>query len=145
MFHTILVPTDGSELAEKAVRAAVEFAKAHQGKVFGLSVAEPYPSTLGVHSTFRTHPETYDKDILGVAQANVQKVADAANEAGVPCQTLAVLAFEPAEEIVKAAAERGCDVIFIASHGRRGMSRLLLGSVTQKVLELTSVPVLVFR
>ena len=145
MFHTILVPTDGSELADKAIQAAVAFAKANQGKVIGLSVAEPYPfSPLG-ETAFVPDLETYEKGMRGLAELHVQKVMDAASKAGVPCEVVTALSFDPAEEIVNSARKYGCDAIFIATHGRRGMNRLLLGSVTQKVLVNAQVPVVVYR
>lgn len=80
-----------------------------------------------------------------LAQAHVQKVAEAADKAQVPFETVTALSFDPADEIVKTAAKCGCDIIFIASHGRRGVEKLLLGSVTQKVLLRSTLPVLVFR
>lgn len=145
MFNTILVPTDGSELADKAIKAAVAFAKEKQGKVIGLSVVEPYPySPLG-DSSFLPDPVTYDKGMQELAQQHVRKVAAEADKLGVPCEAVIATSFDPADEIVKAADAHQCDIIFIASHGRRGIDRLMLGSVTQKVLMRSAVPVLVFR
>jgi nucleotide-binding universal stress UspA family protein len=145
MFKTILVPTDGSELADKAVHAAVEFAKSNHGKIIGLAVAEPYPYSPLAEPAFLPDPAIYDKGVLELAQMHVDKVKAVAEQAGVPCETLASLAVDPANEIVDTAARHGCDIIFMASHGRRGIQRLILGSVTQKVLAQSAVPVLVFR
>jgi nucleotide-binding universal stress UspA family protein len=145
MFTTILVPTDGSELADKAVRAAIEFAKSMQGRIVGLAVAEPYPYSPLAEPAFLPDPVTYDKGVLEVAQTYADRVKAAAEQAGVPCETFTALATDPAKEIVDTAARQGCDIVFMASHGRRGIQKLILGSVTQKVLARTTLPVLVFR
>lgn len=145
MFHTVLVPTDGSELAGKAVTAAIQFAKANQGKVIGLSVAEPYPfSPLG-ETAFIPDAGSYETGMREIADHNVRKIAAEAEAAQVPVEVVTALNFDPADEIVKAAEEKGCDIIFIASHGRSGFRNILLGSVTQKVLARSKLPVLVFR
>jgi nucleotide-binding universal stress UspA family protein len=83
--------------------------------------------------------------VLEYAQLHVQAVQDAADKLGVPCTTLTAMADDPAQEIVQTAIRQGCDIIFMASHGRRGIDRLLLGSVTQNVLVHSRLPVLVFR
>lgn len=145
MFNTILVPTDGSELAVKAVAVAIQFAKANNSKVIGLSVAEPYPFSPLADSTFLPDAYSYEKGTQKIAEDSVSKIAAAADTANVPFEVVTALSFDPADVIVKTAADRGCDIIFIASHGRGGISNLLLGSVTQKVLVKTKVPVLVFR
>jgi nucleotide-binding universal stress UspA family protein len=75
----------------------------------------------------------------------VQRVADAAKSAGVPCETVALLSYSPYEEIIQTAEKFRCDLIFMASHGRRGLTRLFLGSETQKVLAHSTIPVLVYR
>jgi len=145
MFTTILVPTDGSELSAKAVQAAVEFAKSRNGRVIGLSVAPSYPYSPLAEPAFLPDPATYEKGVLQLAQARVQAVRDAAARVGVPCTTLTAMADDPADEIVQTALQQGCDIIFMASHGRRGINKVLLGSVTQKVLAHSRLPVLVFR
>jgi nucleotide-binding universal stress UspA family protein len=145
MFNTILVPTDGSPLAGKAIQAAVEFAKLNNCKVIGLAVAEPYPYSPLAEPAFLPDPAAYEKGVLEYAQLHVQAVQDAADKLGVPCTTLTAMADDPAQEIVQTAIRQGCDIIFMASHGRRGIDRLLLGSVTQNVLVHSRLPVLVFR
>lgn len=145
MFNTILVPTDGSALAGKAVQAAVEFAKSNNCKVIGLAVAEPYPYSPLAEPAFLPDPSTYEKGVLERAQQHVQAVQDAADKLGVPCTTITAMADDPADEIVQTAIRQGCDIIFMASHGRRGIDRVLLGSVTQNVLAHSRLPVLVFR
>lgn len=145
MFKTILVPTDGSPLSDKAIDAAIEFAKTNGSKIIGLSVAEPYPFSPLSESTFGDDSVAYEKKMQILAQKNVQKIADAAQKNDVPCQTSTALSFSPYEEIIKAAKKFGCDVIFMASHGRKGLSQLFVGSETQKVLVNSTIPVLVFR
>lgn len=145
MFKTILVPTDGSPLSDKAVNAAVEFAKESGGKVIGLSVAEPYPFSPLSETTFSDERTLYEEKARAITQQHVQKVAAAAHVLNVPCETVVMQSFTPYEEIVNAAEKWQCDVIFMASHGRKGLSKLLIGSETQKVLANSTIPVLVFR
>lgn len=145
MFKTIMVPTDGSELSQKAVKAAIEFAKENHAKVIGLAVAEPYPYSPLAETTFLPDPQTYDKGMQEVAHAHLQQIASEAEAAGLQFEGVTALNFDPADEILATATNRGCDIIFMASHGRRGFGRLLLGGVTQKVLTQTKIPVLVFR
>lgn len=142
MFKTILVPTDGSALSDKAIAAAVEFAKLSGAKVVGLSVAQP--DLYGPLSESAV-TAAYEQQALAVAQANVDKIAGAASSLGVPCQTAVTKSFSPAEEIINAVKTYGCDVIFMASHGRTGLSKLMIGSETQKVLAGSTLPVMVFR
>lgn len=147
MFQHILIPTDGTELSEKAIRAGVQFAREIGAKVTGFYAAEEYPvppfgeyvpPDLLSPDEFRTNEEARAARILAVAQ----QVADAA---GVPCDTAHDVSFSPWEAIVKAATQRGCDLIFMASHGRRGLASMLLGSETNRVLTHTTIPVLVYR
>lgn len=145
MFKTILIPTDGSALSAKAVDAAIEFAKFSGAKVIGLSVAEPYPYAPLAESSMASDPAIYEENMRALAQRHVDNIAEAASKADVRCETLIAQSFNPYEEIIKAANQFGCDVIFMASHGRKGLSRLFVGSETQKVLAHTTVPVLVFR
>jgi nucleotide-binding universal stress UspA family protein len=145
MFKTILVPTDGSTLSDKAVQSAVEFARLNQGKIVALSVAEPYPYSALAEGAYLPEWGTYEKQAQELAQLHVKKVADAARAAQVPCETKIAISPSPYEEIVRAAEEYGCDAIFMASHGRKGLNRLFIGSETQKVLAHTTIPVLVLR
>lgn len=144
MFKKILLPTDGSELSTKAVQGALKMAGELGASVVGLTVVEPYSySTL---SEYR--PETLEAFEARNAQAAEQRLApivEAAKAARVPCETVVVKSFSPYEAIIDTAKKAGCDVIFMASHGRRGVAGLLLGSETQKVLTHCKVPVLVYR
>jgi len=145
MFKTILVPTDGSDLSIKAIDTAVEFAKFGGGKIVGLSVAEPYPFTPLAEGAMAADPGIYEESMLAMAQQNVQKIADTATAAGVPCEVIATQSFSPSEEIINTAQKYGCDVIFMSSHGRKGLSKLFVASETQKVLAHSTIPVLVLR
>lgn len=145
MFKTILVPTDGSPLSEKAVDKAIEFARLHGSKVIALSVAEPYPFTTLYEGSGIYDPKQFEGKMRELAEQHVKAAADRANDAGISCETMITQSFNPHEEIVDTAKKMGCDVIFMASHGRRGLNRLFLGSETQKVLAHTDIPVLVLR
>jgi len=145
MFKTILVPTDGSPLSDKAINAAIEFATANGSKIVGLSVAEPYPFSPLYQSAAAADATIYEDRMQQVAQMHVERIADAAKEANVVCETCVSQSFSPYEEIIAAVKKFGCDVIFMASHGRKGLNRLFIGSETQKVLAHTDIPVLIFR
>jgi nucleotide-binding universal stress UspA family protein len=144
MFKKILLPTDGSELSAKAIEGGLAFAKALKANVVGLTVVEPYSySNL---SEYR--PETlddYEQRMMKAAAERLGKVADSAAKASVPFETVTVKSFSPFEAIIDTAKSKGCDVIFMASHGRRGLSAVLLGSETQKVLTHSTIPVMVYR
>ena len=144
MFRRILVPTDGSELSDKAIAAAVDLARTLKANVIGMTTLEPYSySNL---SEYR--PETLDDYEGRMDQAGAERlgrIADAASRAGVPVETVAVKSFSPYEAIIDTAKERNCDLIVMASHGRRGLNAVLLGSETQKVLTHSRIPVMVYR
>lgn len=145
MFKTILVPTDGSPLSEKVVEAAIEFAQSRGSKIIGLSVAEPYPFSPLYQIGAAADAGIYEAKMREMAQLHVQAIADAAKKANVVCETTIAQSFSPYEEIIIAAKKFGCDVIFMASHGRKGLNKLFIGSETQKVLAHSTIPVLVFR
>lgn len=145
MYKKILVPTDGSALSEQAVTAAIDFARLCGAEILALSVAEPYPIVPAAEGAMVIDPGIETRTLQEFAQENVDKVAQAARTAGVACTTLTALSMVPHDEIIHAANEHGCDLIFMASHGRRGLSRLLAGSVTQNVLAYSTIPVMVLR
>ncbi|WDZ95404.1 universal stress protein [Herbaspirillum sp. WKF16] len=145
MFKTILVPTDGSERSDKAINNAIDYARHCGAKIVGISVAEPYPFSPLAESSMAIDPALYEENVRTLAEQHVRKIADAAQAAGVACQTATMMSFAPDEEIINAAKTYGCDVIFMASHGRSGLSRMFLGSKTQKVLAHSTIPVLVLR
>lgn len=147
MYKNILVPIDGSALSRKAARLAVRLAKEQNAKVVGFYVAPPYqPKVYAdyVPSDFIT-PAQYATRAKKAAAQRLDYIRKTAQEAGVPCTTQHAMSDFPYMEIVKAAKRNRCDLIFMASHGRRGISKLLLGSETSKVLAHTTLPVLVSR
>jgi nucleotide-binding universal stress UspA family protein len=147
MFKKILVPTDGSPLSEKSIYAAVEFARANGSEIIAVSVAEPYVYSMFAEGSgvIPVESKAHDERVQELAQKHVEKVAKLAQARNVACKTRVSLSFSPYEEIVQAAKEFHCDVIFMASHGRKGLNKLFVGSETQKVLAHSTIPVLVFR
>ncbi|MGZ8287613.1 MAG: universal stress protein [Telluria sp.] len=145
MYKTILVPTDGSDISQHAVEAALGFARCCGSRIVALSVAEPYPSAPVGDGALVIDPGVDSRELQAEARERVEKIARAAENIGVDCTTVVTLSFRPHEEIIATAQKYHCDVIFMASHGRRGLSRLLAGSETQKVLAYSPLPVLVLR
>jgi nucleotide-binding universal stress UspA family protein len=147
MFKRILIPTDGSELSRKAVNAGIEFAKEIKAKVVGFYAAEQYPMIVyGEYIPVEPiSPEEYSRLEQVRAKALLGYIEAAAKNAGVECTTAFVEASQPYEGIIKTAEDQACDLIFMASHGRRGLSALVLGSETNKVLTHSKIPVLVYR
>jgi nucleotide-binding universal stress UspA family protein len=145
MFTNIMIPTDGSDLAAKAVEQGVLFAKEIGAKITAVTVTEP-SDLLSVSPTqleytpieYQQHARTYAETVLGT-------VSDAAKSAGVVCDTLHVEHEQIYQAIIEAAEARRCDLIVMASHGRRGVSAVVLGSETIKVLTHSKIPVLVYR
>lgn len=144
MYRRILVPTDGSDLSAVAEEAAIALARLCGSELVALSIVPPEPVVLSAEGALATSVAGVDA-LLAQAEAHVGRVASAAAQAGVACRTLTGYGYSPADEIVEAAKRCGCDLIFMASHGRRGLSRLIAGSVTQHVLAYSSVPVMVYR
>jgi nucleotide-binding universal stress UspA family protein len=145
MFKHILLPTDGSAMSDMANQKCIALAKESGAQVISIYVIPEFhvfSYTLGiVNDTF----EQYQKDSQIYAGKILAKVQDAANEVGVVCATLSMFNDHPYEAIVETAKDKGCDLICMASHGRKGVKGLLLGSETQKVLTHTDIPVLVYR
>jgi len=144
MFKRILFPTDGSEITDKAMQSAVGMAKLANAELFVLAVKEPFPYSA-ISEIQPMPPQEFFDAQEKVAAARVKRVAEAAAAAGVVCQSHTVEATYPWEAILDHAKAQGCELIVMASHGRRGMSALLLGSETQKVLTHGTLPVLVVR
>ncbi|MCK9283391.1 MAG: universal stress protein [Rhodocyclaceae bacterium] len=147
MFTHLLVPTDGSALSTDTVRRALKFAQEIKARVTFFYAKPDYPVTLYGEGALidPTTPEKFAEiadrqanEILGACEA-------LAREYAVPCASASSVSDIPWEAIIEAADNAGCDLIFMASHGRRGLSGFLLGSETQRVLTHTKIPVLVFR
>jgi nucleotide-binding universal stress UspA family protein len=145
MYRRILVPTDGSPVSEAAADAAIDFARARGSEIVALSVAVPEPVFQSVEGAIAYDPGLQIEALQKAAADHAEAVAERARRAGVPCSALSSSALAPAEAIVDTARQQGCDLIVMGSHGRRGLSRLLAGSVTQAVLAYAPVPVLVLR
>jgi nucleotide-binding universal stress UspA family protein len=147
MFRHILIPTDGSPISAKAVKAGIAFAKSTGARVTGYCALEPVYAQIygeGYMITGRAMA-LMEKRARRVAERHVAGVGKAAKAAGVPFQGHVAKAGSPYAGIIAAAKHRHCDLIFMASHGRRGIAGLLMGSVTQKVLTNSRIPVLVYR
>ncbi len=147
MFRNILVPTDGSALSRKAVRKAVVLAKKIGARVTGFHVAPSY--RFNVYADYIPpdfiRPRDFETRTKKVAEQHLEVVRKECRAAGVRCATYFVSSDFAADAIVKAAKKYKCDMISMASHGRSGLSKLLLGSETQKVLAGTNIAVLVLR
>ena len=144
MFKRILVPTDGSTVTDKAVQTALTLAKVSGGAMYTISVKEPFPYSAISEMQPVPPQEFYDAQER-IAAARVKAVQDAAAAAGVTCNAHTVEALHPWEAILDHAKSQQCDVIVMASHGRRGVAALLLGSETQRVLIHSPIPVLVVK
>jgi nucleotide-binding universal stress UspA family protein len=148
MFKNILVPTDGSALSRKAVRQAVQLAKEQKARVTGYYVGPPWKNR-GSDDSIAAYgfisPQQHADNVKKTAARILDAVRKEARKAGVPCDCSFSMHDFPYVKIVEAASRNRCDLICMATHGRRGISRLLLGSETSKVLAHSKVPVLVCR
>ena len=145
MYKHILVPTDGSSLATKAVDAAIAFAAEVGARVTGYyAIEDMNMHHVGAHLT-KDLLEEFDRRSRESAEHHVAGPAKAAKAAGVPYDWVVSKVGQPHEGIVEAARNCGADIIYMASHGHRGLTGMIVGSVTQKVLSHSKLPVLVFR
>lgn len=147
MFKHILIPTDGSPVAAKAIQAGVQLAAEMGATVTGYYAVEPPPTHLYGEGYLaeRRLVDELERRATENAKKSVDEIASAARAAGVKCETIVGKSVVPYKGIVDAAEKNGCDAIFMASNGHRGLTGLLLGSVTQKVLTHSKIPVLVYR
>ncbi len=144
MFKRILLPTDGSDLSTKAIEGAVELAAKIGAKIVGMTVVEPYSYS----SLSEYRPESFDdyeSRMQAAAVERLQRLEAQAKAANVPVETKIAKSFSPYEAIIDTAKSAECDAIFMASHGRKGIQAVLLGSETQKVLTHSDIPVMVYR
>ena len=142
MYRHILIPTDGSELAEHGVAHGLALAKSLGTKVSVIFVVEPL-SEMKRGPPFLEALAKYAELRKEQATSVLDRAAKAAKEAGVSCETIQVEYEQPHQGIIAAAEEKGCDLVVMSSHGRSGLSKLLVGSVTNKVLAHAKTPVLV--
>lgn len=148
MYKHLLVPTDGTRLSDKAIKSAVELAVKLEAKITGMHVVPPYNMAISGYEVAPVvvfTPAEYRASTTKIAKAALARLEKAATAAGVACTTTSATDERPWDAIVRTAKTRKCDLIVMASHGRRGLSGLILGSETTKVLTHSKVPVLVVR
>ncbi len=145
MFKHILLPTDGSELSTTAIRQGIRFAKSIGAKVTGLCVIPMQHTFLFETRISKNVLEEADQRFEELAETYLAELEKAAKEVGVACDVVFSRNDFPYDDIIRVAEEKECDLIMMASHGRRGVKALLIGSETQKVLTHSKIPVLVFR
>ena len=147
MFKHILIPTDGSAVAAKAIKAGVQLAAEMGATVTGFYAVEPPPTHMYGEGYLaeRGLVAELERRAAENAQKSVDEISVAARAAGVKCETVVGKSVAPYKGIIDAAEMNGCDAIFMASNGHRGLTGLLIGSVTQKVLTHSKIPVLVYR
>ena len=144
MYQRILIPTDGSEITAKAVQAAIAMAKLCGASLTTICVKEPFPYSAISEMQPVPPQEFYDAQER-IAASRVKAVVDTALAAGVACSGFTVEALHPWEAILDHAKQQNCDLVVMASHGRRGMAALLIGSETSRVLTHSPLPVLVIK
>ena len=145
MFKQILIPTDGSVLSLIAIGPAIALAKAFSAGITGVTVSTPYHILTADPVMVADTEERYQRDCAKRAERDLAPIKEAARSAGLQYNSVHVYEDRVHEAIIGAAAKQGCDLVVIASHGRKGASALLLGSETTKVLTHSKVPVLVVR
>jgi nucleotide-binding universal stress UspA family protein len=147
MFKHILIPTDGSPVSTKAVKAGIALAKEHGAKVTGYHAVEPIPMHLYGEGYVpdRAMIEAFERRQQAAAKKHVSALAREALAAGVAFEPVVQTSNRPYDGIVETANKRKCDLILMSSHGHRGLNRMMLGSVADKVIQRAKVPVLVYR
>lgn len=145
MYRHILIPTDGSPLSEHAIRQGVSLARTFGAAVTALTVSPTFHNFALDPAQVTATPERYEENCRAQAEKHLAAARVEAGIAGVPCETVHEMNDQPYQVIIDTARARHCDLIVMASHGRRGMSALLLGSETSKVLTHSKIPVLVCR
>jgi nucleotide-binding universal stress UspA family protein len=145
VYKHLLIATDGSELAQKAVDQGFALAKALNARATVINVTPRWTSTVYGQVPLSSPAENYNKHVAEEASKILSTVDDAAKKTEITCDTLHVKDRFPAEGIIETANARGCDLIVIASHGRRGLRRLILGSQANEVVTQSTIPVLICR
>lgn len=147
MYKHILIPTDGTEIAEKAVKAGLNFAKWAKAKVTVFTAMPEYqiPTSADIAARKVMPIAEFERRSMAEAKKRLDKVARRAKASGVRVDTAASISNRPAEAIIAAAEKGRCDLIFIGSHGRAGLKAVLLGSQTHEVLNRSRIPTLVYR
>jgi nucleotide-binding universal stress UspA family protein len=145
MFKHILVPTDGSKLSGAAAQNAVELAKSMGARVTAITVSKPFRASTADYVMPADTEAAYNSECVKQAATSLGAVANVAKSSGVAFEGVHVFGEQPYAAIIGAAGQNGCDVICMASHGRKGVAALVLGSETVKVLTHSKIPVLVCR
>jgi nucleotide-binding universal stress UspA family protein len=148
MYKHILLPTDGSKLSAKATRQGVQFAKSVGARVTAIHVYPEYRSLMDegfVVPNAAAFKKRFEEESVKRSSRVLADVKSAAQAAGVDCDCVSVIGELPYDAIIKQAKKAKCDLIMMASHGRKGLSSILLGSETAKVLTHSAIPVLVVR
>jgi len=145
MYTNLLLPTDGSELAGKAVKHGIALAKRIGAKATALTVLPPFHTLTTDTQMIEDTPAQYKARMQDHAEKTLGAVAQAARAAGVACEMVQVEHEHPYRAILDTAESKGCELIVMASHGRHGISAIVLGSETVKVLTHCKIPVLVYR
>ena len=145
MFNTILFPTDGSPLSDKAAETAIAFAQLNKAKLVAIRVVQPFPFSPMADGGIVLDASLYEPQMHESAQRAIDKISVAARAANIAFEGVVSVSPSPHEEIVNTAESYHCDIILMASHGRKGLNKLFVGSETQKVLAHTHLPVMVLR
>jgi nucleotide-binding universal stress UspA family protein len=145
MYQRILIPTDGSPVSDLAADTAIELARSCSSAVVALSIAVPAPVLPSLEGAMAIDPGQLEDVLMDQAHGYVGSLAERVRRVGLECAPVTRIDPDPARAIVEAAREYQCDLIVMGSHGRRGLNRLLAGSVTQEVLKSSPVPVMVLR
>jgi len=145
MYRRILLPTDGSELCERAIRHGIALAKHAHAKVVGVTLTLPLHSAVPRSFIPRNLAGIIHSETVKVAEEKLAVIQRHAEMAGVEFENVRESDDHPWQAILRTAKDKRCDLIVMASHGRRGVSAVVLGSETQKVLTHSSIPVLVVR
>jgi nucleotide-binding universal stress UspA family protein len=145
MYKHILIATDGSELAQKAIHHGLALAKALNAKATIVTVTEPWDMLVIPETAVVFPPADYEENLAASAAKILAGAKGVADKMGIACETLHVKDRYPGEGIVEAAQKNGCDLIVVASHGRRGFRRVVLGSTANEVMTHSGVPSLICR
>jgi nucleotide-binding universal stress UspA family protein len=145
MYRNILIATDGSELADHAVEQGLALAKAVGARVTAVTVTQTVMKGTPMLMPRADDVGRYEAAVGRAAHGLLERVSERARASGVSCETVHVADMAPAEGVLEACRTHGCDLVVMATHGRRGMERLLLGSQTHAVMTMAHVPVLICR
>ena len=148
MYKKILLPIDGSEISAIAANAGISFARQIGAEIVTINVTQPFSTLIGfdgMAASYAISDGDYEEAAQKEAKEYLKPVLERADAAGVKVTSVVTSNYNVADGIIDADKEHGCDLIYIATHGRSGLSRLLLGSVTTKVISLAPVSVLVYR